>query len=180
MKEKIIKDSKQKLISIVVYTILFSIIIVLSSFLIWSLYINDLYKEYKSPYDEKCYKVEFDDSSITITTYTNYGRDLYKIEKMNFENGKYINFDIIEVYKTKNAAKTVYENKLRNQSWIITNLKLDKNVISYTNSGDVTYVTKEIQEKVDSCTTNEEIIKYLLDLDKTNNFGMPEEYKRID
>lgn len=172
--------NKQKVISIVVYTILFTIIIALSSFLIWGWYINDMYYEYEAPYnDEMCYTVEYDDRSITVTRYGSYGNVLYYSEKENFENGKRINQETKKVYKTKSAAKNAYKNMLEKSSWFISDIKLEKNVVTYTNNGKITYLTEEIKEKIESFTTNEEIIKYCLEIGETNNFGIAEEYKRI-
>lgn len=174
-------NKNQKKISIVIYTILFAIIIGLS---ITLYYFNDLYKEYTIPYNENCYKVEYDENSITITTYHNASSEISTVEKYNVENGKLISVDVKEVFKNKSLAKRDYESILNSESEINfkINIKLKENELTYTHNllNNVSYDSEEIKEKFESFTTNEEIINYLLEDGEKNNFWISNEYKRIN
>ena len=167
-----------------IYTILFSIIIVLGGFLIWSKYINYLYDEYTVQYSENCYKITYDANSITKTHYTGRNDRLCQIEIISFKNGKEVNTVNKWIYKNRSLAKEAYEsivNPVGNVVNHATNIKLEDNVVEFTYLPENSqYVSEEVKEKVESFTTNEEIINYLLEEGEKNNFGLSEECKRIN
>ena len=176
---------KTKAMSISIYIILIAVIIILSAFLIWSIYIKDMYKEYISPYNENCYTVEHDGNSITITKYNKDTSTIYSVCKTNFENGKAVSEENKEYYKNKSIAKNTYEDMIKPQGNSIThakNIKLNKNCVEfmYDLNDNISYDSEEIKQKVESFTTNQETIKYLLQESEQNNFGLPKEFKRID
>lgn len=176
-------NKKQKVISIVIYTILFSIIIGLSGTLY---YFNDLYKEYTTPYNENCYKVEYDGNSITITKYNNSSSQICTIQKFDFKNGKLVSGYEKWIYKTKSSAKMDYKNMIRQTEQGTATygetIKLNKNEIEITSDfvGKISYDSEEAKEKIESFTTNDEIIRYLLEDGEKNNFWMSSKYKRLD
>lgn len=176
-------NKNQKKISIVIYTILFAIIIGLS---ITLYYFNDLYKEYTTPYNENCYKVEYDENSITITMYHSTSSRISTVEKLNFENGKLVSGYDKWIYKTKSSAKMDYKDMIRQKeegtATYGEEVKLNKNVIEITHDfvGKLSYDSEEIKEKIESFTTNEEIITYMLEDGEKNNFRISSEYKRIN
>ena len=177
-------DKKQKNISILIYVILFSIIIVLGGFLIWSKYINYLYDEYTVRYSENCYKITYDANSITKTHYTGRSDRLCQIEITNFENGKVISTINKWIYKNRSLAKETYGSMVNPPDNVVnyaTNIKLEDNVVEFTYLPENTvYESEEVKEKVESFTTNEEIISYYLEEGEKNNFWLSEECKRIN
>lgn len=178
-------SKKQKTISIVIYAILFSIIIILTTFLIWITWINDMYKEYTNPYNENCYIVEYDENSITITKYNKNNSQIYTVSKVNYENGKSIIEENKWYYKNKSIAKDIYEDMINPKDNSVTyaqNIKLNGNAVEFTYdlTSNISYDSEEVKQKVESFTTNEEIINYALEEGKENNFWFSNDYKRID
>lgn len=50
----------------------------------------------------------------------------------------------------------------------------------YDSSRRFTYISKEVKEKFESFTTNEEIINYMFEVGEKKNFGLSEEYRKIN
>lgn len=176
-------NKKQKKISIMIYTILFVIIIILGTTLF---YLKDMYKEYAVPYDELCYKVEHNEDSMTITIYDNKDDSIIsKVDQTYFKDGKMTKNYVQLIHKTKISAKMSYKHRIKQEKEGIIkygeNLKLNKNIIEVTHdlSGEVSYDSEEMKEKFDSFTTNEEIITYLLEEGEKNNFWLSDDMKRI-
>ncbi len=174
--------NSQKTISKVIYGILILIILVLGGFLIWSSYIYDLYKEYETPYKENCYKVEYDNSSITYINYYASGDILYTTQKQYFENGKMLPMlKCTDYCRSKEAAKKIYENKSRYNNKTVK--LVGKNMVEYeyeiTDDTDEIYYTEEDKKVMNSFTKNEDIINYLIEKGEKNNFGNSDEWKRV-
>jgi len=164
----------------IIYIILFTIIILLSAFLIWNFYINDLHKEYDNLYNENCYKVEHDENSITITKYYINNDTLSYTEKVNFENGKPVSYNEIYVYKTKEITNNSYKDKLKYNNNI---KRIGKNSIEYTvkiqDLTDSDYDSPYLKENIENFTTNKETIDFLLKYGEENNFNIPDNFKKI-
>lgn len=176
-----IENNKHLNLSSFVFALLIIIIIILSSFLIWSIYINDLYKEYEPIYAENCYKIEHDDNSVTVTVYYKNDDKLSSSEKYTFENGKMISCYYIDTYKSKAVTIDEYKKWLEYNSNDIK--RTGKNVIEYEQkfeATDISYDSEYLKEKYESFTTNEEVINFGLENGKENNFYMPADFKRIN
>lgn len=175
------ENKKQIDITKLVFVILLIIILMLCAFLVWSSYTNNLYKEYEPIYSENCYKVNNDENSITITTYYKNGDIIYSSEKNNFKDGKLISCSYQEAYKNRALAKNRYE-KLKNEN---SSAKLNKeNIVDYEqkpNNFDKDDINqKELIEKIESFTTNKEIIDFVLENGNEYNFGISDSFKKIN
>lgn len=174
------KENKQLNISRVIYGFLLILIILLSSFLIWSLYINDLYREFEPFYSENCYKVEHDENSVTLTIYYKDSEVLSSSEKYNFENGKLVSCYTIDTYKSKSVTNEIYKKSLEYENTI---KRTGKNIIEKEQKfqeSDLSYDSEYLKEKYQSFTTNEEVIKFALEYAEKNNFNFPSDFKRIE
>lgn len=164
----------------VIYIVLFSVIVLLSIFLVWSLYTNDLYKEYESPINEFCYQVDYDDRSVTVTKYYKDGSMLSQAEKAIFENGKLVTYQYEETYKTKDLAKKACKEELKSNPTV---KRTGNNVIQYEKQAKMFEAydeeSAEIIEKLQSFTNNKEAIEFTLTRGEEVNFGLADDWRRI-
>lgn len=178
-KENSVKNENdtRKLYNIIEIALLIVVICLIIFLIVLELMHNE-YVTYEREYDFNAYSVTNDENSVTITLYHQSGDRIKTEETYYFENGKITQNVTKYYYKRVNIAKDEYNNGIKmikenlSSGLIEQPYKLSKNenAVIYTYDKPELSFTKEdgtkdieLENRYESYTTNEQIIKYFLD-----------------